>query len=275
VRRVGRALAAAREAGLERLDAQCVVAHVLGQSRAWVIANDDAQIDDGPWQALQVLFARRAAGEPLAYLTGEREFHGLALRVSPAVLVPRPDTEALVDWAIELLASWAHPRVIDLGTGSGAIALAVLHGRPGAEMHATDASQAALQVARGNGAALGLNVQWHLGSWWEAAPAGTFHLALSNPPYVAAGDPHLAGLRHEPASALVPAGDRGDGMADIERIVDGAAARLAPGGWLLLEHGVDQAQRVRDRLAAVAFDAVLTRTDLAGRPRVTGGRRAR
>ena len=268
---VAAALARAREWGVERLDAQLLVAYLLKQTRSWVIAHDDAPLDDHA-PALSALLRRRAHGEPLAYLLGEREFYGLTLRVTPDVLVPRPDTETLVDWALELLAGRHAPRVIDLGTGSGAIALAIKHACPQADVHATDLSVAALAVASGNGQALGLDVQWHSGTWWQAAPAVRFHLALSNPPYVAPGDPHLATLRHEPAMALTPAGDRGDGLADIERIVCGAATRLHPGGWLLIEHGATQGDTVRETFEGGVFADVQTRLDVAARPRVTGGR---
>jgi release factor glutamine methyltransferase len=251
---VAAALTQARECGVERLDAQLLVAHVLGQTRSWVIAHDDAALGEQA-QPLLALLRRRASGEPLAYLLGEREFHGLVLRVTPDVLVPRPDTETLVDWALELLAGLRTPRVIDLGTGSGAIALAVKQACPQAEMHASDISESALAVARANSSALGLAVLWHRGSWWQAAPAGRFDLALSNPPYVAPGDPHLAALRHEPVMALTPAGDRGDGLADIERI----------------EHSAEQGDAVRALFERTGFSAVQTRLDLAARPRVTAG----
>lgn len=269
---IAAALSQAREWGVDRLDAQLLVARLLGQTRSWVIAHDDAALGEQA-PALATLLQRRAAGEPLAYLLGEREFHGLMLRVTPDVLVPRPDTETLVDWALELLADIAAPRVIDLGTGSGAIALAVKRSCPQADVHASDLSEAAVAVARANGQALGLAVHWHHGAWWQAAPAGRFHLALSNPPYVAAGDPHLPALRHEPAMALTPTGDRGDGLTDVERIVVGAAARLHAGAWLLIEHGADQADGVRALFERAGFGDVQTRRDLAGRPRATGGRR--
>jgi release factor glutamine methyltransferase len=260
----------ARESGVDRLDAQLLVAHVLGRPRPWVIAHDDAALGDKA-PVLSALVRRRAGGEPLAYLLGEREFHGLTLRVTPDVLVPRADTETLVDWALALLADLRAPRVIDLGTGSGAIALAVKHACPHADVHASDVSEAALAVARGNGRTLGLAVQWHRGSWWQAVPGGRFELALSNPPYVAPGDPHLAALHHEPALALTPTGDRGDGLADIERIVGGASARLHPGGWLLVEHGAEQGDAARTLFQQAGFSAVQTRPDLAARPRVTAG----
>jgi release factor glutamine methyltransferase len=268
---VAAALAEARGLGVERLDAQVLVAHVLGQTRPWVIAHDDAALG-GKASALSALLRRRAGGEPLAYLLGEREFHGLTLRVTPDVLVPRPDTETLVDWALELLAGLPAPRVIDLGTGSGAIALAVKQACPQSQVHASDLSEAALRVARANGQALGLDVQWHHGTWWQAAPAGRFDLALANPPYVAPSDPHLAALQHEPAMALTPVGDRGDGLADIERIVGDAAARLHPGAWLLVEHGAEQGAAARALFQQAGFSAVQTRPDLAARPRVTAGR---
>jgi release factor glutamine methyltransferase len=269
---VAAALTRAGGLGIERLDAQLIVAHVLRQTRAWVIAHDEAALDGDAAPTLAHLLQRRAAGEPLAYLLGEREFHGLRLRVTPDVLVPRPDTETLVDWALELLEGSPAPRVIDLGTGSGAIALAVKQACPQAEVHASDLSNAALAVARANGQALGLAVNWHSGSWWEAAPGGRFHLALSNPPYVAAGDPHLAALRDEPSMALTPADDSGNGLADIERIVGNAAPRLHRGAWLMVEHGAEQRADVQRAFERSGFSSIQNRLDLAGRPRVTGGR---
>lgn len=269
---IAAALTLAHEWGIERLDAQLLVAHLLRQTRSWIIAHDDALLGEQA-PALSALLRRRADGEPLAYLLGKREFHGLTLRVTPDVLIPRPDTETLVDWALELLAGLSAPRVIDLGTGSGAIALAVKHACPRADVHASDLSEAALAVARANGQALGLGVQWHSGTWWQAVPAGRFDLALSNPPYVAPDDPHLASLRHEPAMALTPASDRGDGLADIERIVGGSVARLRPGAWLLVEHGADQDGAARAIFDGSGFADVRTRRDLAARARVTGGRR--
>jgi release factor glutamine methyltransferase len=266
---VAQALARARTLGLDRLDAQLLIAHIAGRDRAWVIAHGEAVIDVA---SLHALFARRAAGEPLAYLTGRREFHGLDLRVTPDVLDPRPDTETLVDWAIGLLAGQHAPRVIDLGTGSGAIALAVKHAVPTAQVHALDASPQALAVAGANAVRLGLDISLHQGAWWIAVPDLRFDLALANPPYVAAGDPHLAALAHEPYQALVPAGDRGDGLADIERIVSAAPAHLRPNAWLLIEHGLEQAAAVQRLLENAGLRGAETRADLAGRPRVTGAR---
>jgi release factor glutamine methyltransferase len=270
---VGEALAAARAAGVDRLDAQLLVAHALQQSRAWVIAHEDAPLPAAHAAPLQQRFARRADGEPLAYIVGEREFHGLRLRVTPDVLVPRPDTETLVDWALALMAPLPAPRVIDLGTGSGAIALALKTARPDAEVHATDLSSAALDVARANAHALGLAVSWHRGAWWQAVTPGIFDLAVSNPPYVAPGDAHLHALRHEPAIALTPSDDRGDGLSDLQRIVAGAGAHVRAGGWLLLEHGADQGAAVGALLQAAGWNGIQTRHDLAGRQRVTAARR--
>ncbi len=269
---VAACLARARQLGIARLDAQLLLAHALGCARTWLLAHDDALVPDAG--AVEHLWARRATGEPLAYLVGQREFHGLALRVTPAVLIPRPDTETVVDWAIELLQAAARPRVADLGTGSGAIALALKRALPGAEVHACDNSLAALDVARDNGQRLGLAVSWHAGSWWQAFESpgiarGDFDLAVANPPYLAADDPHLEALRHEPRAALVPR-DAANGLSDLEALIRDAPAHLVPNGWLLLEHGFEQAAAVRERLAAAGFDRVQTRADLSGRPRASG-----
>ena len=276
--RIHEALAQAHAAGVERLDAQRLLHHLLQRGRAWLLAHDDEALPPAHAAAWAALLARRVAGEPLAYLTGEREFHGLPLRVSPAVLVPRPDTETLVDWALELLrgslATVARPQVADLGTGSGAIALAVKHGCPRAGLRASDASTEALAVARSNGLVLGLDITWLQGSWWQAfgapAPGMGLNLALSNPPYIEAGDPHLAALHHEPLSALVP--PDGKGLSSLFAIIDGAGVFLAPGAWLLLEHGHDQADAVAARMQAAGFEGVQHRHDLGGHRRCTGGR---
>ena len=273
-RSVAQALATARAQGLDRLDVQLLLAHCLQRPRAWLIAHDDALLASADAQAFMQFVERRAAGEPLAYLVGTREFHGLELQVTPDVLVPRPDTETLVDWALELLVGEATPRVIDLGTGSGAIALAIKHVCPGAQVHALDESAAALAVAQANGRRLGLDVTWHRGSWWQALPpeSGRFDLVLANPPYVAAGDPHLAALAHEPRSALVPQEAGADGLGAIAAITHGAAAWLEPGAWLLFEHGHQQAPAVRELLEQHGFAATQTRLDLARLQRCTGAR---
>jgi release factor glutamine methyltransferase len=267
---IGAALRKARQLGVDRLDALLLIAHLLGRERAWVLAHGDAAIDD---QCIDEMLARRAAGEPLAYLVGTREFCGLRLSVTNEVLIPRPDTETLVEWALELLEKRATARVVDLGTGSGAIALSIKRACPRAQVHAIDRSTSALAVAQDNARRLGLDVSWHAGHWWSGLPAGMHvDLALSNPPYVAPGDPHLAELAHEPRQALVPEGDLGDGLADIERLCANAAHRLLRDAWMLLEHGRDQAVAVRQRLQSIGLLDVCTRDDLSGCPRVSGGR---
>jgi release factor glutamine methyltransferase len=267
---VGAALAQARALGLERLDAQLLLSHTLQQARAWLIAHDDAALTLAQQQDFAAACRRRADGEPMAYLLGEREFHGLMLQVGPAVLVPRPDTETLVDWALELLSEIETPRVADLGTGSGAIALALKHQYPVAQVCAVELSAAALEVARANATRLGLELEFVQGSWWQPLQGRHFHLVVSNPPYIAGNDPHLDALRHEPALALTPGGD---GLAALAHIVRRAQAHLHASGWLLLEHGYDQQEAVQQLLTEAGFEAVSTRADLAGRPRCSGGRR--
>lgn len=266
------ALAAARRLGVARLDAQLLLAHVLDRDRTWLIANDDVPLAEQAHEHFERLVSRRAQGEPLAYLVGTKEFHGLPLQVDARVLVPRPDTEVLVDWAVTLLrgelAEVENPAVIDLGTGSGAIALAVRHAHPAARVVATDASVHALEVARANAERLQIPIETVRGSWWHAVPGRRFALALSNPPYISGGDPHLAALHAEPVSALTPGPT---GLEALSAIVDAAPAHLVPGGWLLLEHGFDQADAVRERLQAHGFLGVQTRVDLSGQPRCTGG----
>ncbi len=268
---IAQALAAARAQGLDRLDAQWLLGHQLQQGSAWLIAHDTLPLGAGDARAYDSLCQRRAAGEPLAYLVGHCGFHGLRLRVTPDVLVPRPDTETLVDWALAVLPTLAaaRPQVLDLGTGSGAIALAVAHRHPAAEVSATDLSPAALVVAQGNAQALGLALHWAQGAWWQVLPAhARFDLVLSNPPYIAGDDPHLPALRHEPSLALTPGGD---GLDALRQIIAGAPAHLRPGGWLLLEHGWNQAPAVAALLHAAGFTAVAHRSDLGGHPRCTGG----
>lgn len=266
------ALSVARKLGVERLDAQLLLAHVLRQSRAWLIANDDLPLADDARERFDNLVSRRARGEPCAYLLGTKEFYGLELQVDERVLVPRPDTEVLVDWAVALLreelTGIEQPSVVDLGTGSGAIALAVRHAHPTARVVATDASEDALDVARANAHRLQSPLELALGSWWQAVPGRRFELALSNPPYIAAGDAHLAALHAEPDSALTPGPT---GLEALDQIIDAAPAHLAPGGWLLVEHGFDQADAVRGRLRASGFRLVQTRLDLSGQPRCSGG----
>ena len=266
---VAEALAQARAAGVERIDAQRVLAHRLGHARTWLIAHEDAGLPEAAAAAWREDLARLADDVPPAHLLGEHEFRGLALRVTPDVLVPRADTECLVEWAVELAAERAAPEVVDLGTGSGAIALAVARACPAARGTATDLSAAALAVAAGNARRLGLPLQLATGSWWQSVSGRRFDLALSNPPYIRAGDPHLSALRHEPILALT-AGD--DGLDAIRAIAAGASRHLRPGRWLLLEHGWDQAEAVRALLREAGLAEVASRRDLAGRWRCTGGR---
>ncbi|HSW06115.1 peptide chain release factor N(5)-glutamine methyltransferase [Aquabacterium sp.] len=268
---VADALALARALGLDRLDAQVLLGHHLQQPRSWLVAHDDAPVPADMAEAFEADCLRCADEVPLAYLTGEQAFHGLLLKVTPQVLVPRPDTEALVDWALSCLATanLPAPEVLDLGTGSGAIALAVADRWPTARVTATDLSPEALAVAQSNAARLGLRLETTAGDWWSAVPNRRYDLAMSNPPYIAGSDPHLPALRHEPTLALTPGGD---GLDAIRQIVAGAPQALRPGAWLLIEHGWDQAAAVRALLCVAGLTEVQTRTDLAQRPRCSGGR---
>lgn len=278
------ALSAAMAQGLERLDAQLLLLHVLARQpieRGWLLAHGDETLSDESEVSFRELTKQRANGMPLPYLTGHIEFFGLDLQVDPRVLVPRPDTETLVEWALQVIdsapaaATLPACRVIDLGTGSGAVALALKHARPAVQMTATDLSAAALQVARANSARLQLDVDFKQGAWLADVP-GAYDVIVSNPPYIPAHDPHLPALAHEPLSALVSGkkGDEasGDGLDDIRKIITQAPAHLNLGGWLLLEHGYDQAARVRDLLALAGFQNVQSRRDLAGIERCSGGR---
>lgn len=268
---IGVALAAARRLGVDRLDAQLLLARETGRDRSWLIAHDDAALDATAATRFEAALRRRAAGEPLAYLLGEKEFHGLHLQVDARVLVPRPDTELLVDWALEFLHRRAGPapRVLDLGTGSGAIALAVKRGCPAAQVVATDVSAGSLEVARANADRLGLELEFAHGAWWQPVAGRQFDLVLSNPPYIRADDAHLNALAHEPQAALSPGPS---GLEALAAIAEGAPPRLAADGWLLLEHGFDQAADVRALLERHGFGKVTTRCDLAGHPRCSGGR---
>jgi len=264
----GQALA---QSGLVPIDGQVLLAHVVARDRAWLAAHRDEPLARTQAEAFFALAKRRRAGEPVAYLTGVREFYGLVLAVTPAVLIPRPETETLVELALAWLPSDRAVRVLDLGTGSGAIALALAHERPGAHVVATDTSADALAVARGNARRLRLSNVEFVASDWYADVDGTFDAIVSNPPYVAPGDPHLmeGDLRYEPRAALV-AGD--EGLAALRAIVAGAAARLAPGGALAVEHGHEQSGAVQAMLREAGFADVTVRRDLAGIARVAGGR---
>jgi release factor glutamine methyltransferase len=268
------ALRQAATAGLDRLDAQMLLLKSMGHSphdRAWLIAHGSDPLPPeavGQWPGL---VARRLAGEPVAYLLGEKEFGGLNLHVDARVLVPRPDTEVLLEWALDTLPApgGLAPRLLDLGTGSGAIALTLARRRPDANITGTDTSTDALAVAQANAQRLNLTVRFVQGTWLAAVAGERFDVIASNPPYIAEGDPHLAALTHEPITALT-AGT--DGLDDIRTIVAQAPNALSPGGWLLLEHGHDQAGAVRNLLVALGFEAVSSRKDLAGIERCSGGR---
>ena len=277
LRTTAEALAAAQTLGLDRLDAQLLLLHALGKSpadRAWLLAHDRDALSDDVTRQFDALAHRRAAGEPLAYIVGYQEFFGLRLQVDPRVLIPRPDTETLVNWSLELLQTGALPAdaaILDLGTGSGAIALAIAQhlktaGRP-ARVTAADASAGALAVARENVLRLGLNVALIESNWFENV-GERFHLIATNPPYVANADPHLADLTHEPLNALTAGAD---GLADLRKIIAQAPAHIDPAGWLLLEHGFDQALAVRELLTQRGFLQVQSRLDLTGIQRCSGG----
>jgi release factor glutamine methyltransferase len=260
--------------GLERLDAQLLLLHALGRGateRAWLLAHGSDALTPEVQAEFEGLARRRRTGEPLAYITGTKAFYGLDLQVDARVLDPRADTETLVDWALEVMDAQAPsanpPALIDLGTGSGAIALALKYNRPQWQVHALDFSTHALQVARANAEHLQLPVIFHQCAWLSGVD-GAFDAIVSNPPYVAAHDPHLAALHHEPLQALVSGAD---GLDDLRTIIAQAPQRLKPGGWLLLEHGYDQAHAVRDLLQSEGFTQVQSRRDLSGIERCSGG----
>ena len=276
---IAQCLTQAHTLGLARLDAQMLLLHSLQRSvheRAWLLAHDTDLLPPAQQADWHTALQRRLAGEPVAYITGRKEFFGLTLSVDARVLDPRADTETLVDWALAVLPNGSDRnaqsplRLLDLGTGSGAIALALQHSRPDAQVWAVDASEAALAVARSNAAQLGLPVQFLASDWFDQAD-GVFDLIVSNPPYIADADPHLAALRHEPLQALASGAD---GLADLRRIVAQAPTHLTPGGWLLLEHGFDQAEAVRALLAQAGFTQVQSQADLAGHARCSGGQKA-
>lgn len=267
---ISQALAAAQTLGLDRLDAQLLLLHALRKpdnQRAWLLAHDGDVLTEPVAEAFRRFSQRRAAGEPVAYIVGYKEFFGLRFEVDSRVLVPRPDTETLVQWALDALSNVAEPEVLDLGTGSGAVAVAIAHSLK-AGVTATDFSEAALAVAAHNAKQLGTDVQFIRSHWFEKV-SGRYHAIASNPPYIASADPHLAALAHEPLSALTAGAD---GLSDIRQIVQSAPQYLHPGGWLLLEHGYDQAVAVCELLTQNGFKQVQSRADLAGIARCSGGR---
>ena len=277
---LSQALAEAFVDGVDRLDAQLLLLHALGtaptqvaKGRAWLLAHGEDPVPASVLPTFRRSIVRRVGSEPLAYITGRKEFFGLELQVDPRVLIPRPDTETLVVWALEVLAVAAEQHgagdiaALDLGTGSGAVALALKHKLPLLLVDATDASTDALAVARTNASALGLEIGLSHGSWLDPVTR-SYHCIVSNPPYVCAHDPHLAALAHEPVRALVAGVD---GLDDIRHIVRQASTRLYPGAWLLLEHGYDQADTVQALFTCAGYQNVVSRRDLAGHRRCTGG----
>ncbi len=253
-----------------RLEVRVLLGHALGVGRAWLIAHEHDEIPDIALAAYGKMLDRRMAGEPVAYILGEKEFFGRRFIVTPDVLIPRPETELLVELALGKLASMRTARILDLGTGSGCIAITLALARPDCEIIATDQSAAALAIARENATQLGAKVIFHQGNWYHALPqdAGKFDLILSNPPYIARDDAHLDALTHEPHTALAAGAD---GLDDIRKIVQGAKTHLNPGGWLLSEHGWDQAEACRELLEQAGFTKVQTETDLAGHGRISFG----
>lgn len=257
-----------------RADAEILLAHALDCDRAWLFAHAPDPLPAEDASRYASLVARRAAGEPIAYITGRRAFWTLDLEAGPGVLIPRAETELLVELALERIPADADARVLDLGTGSGAIALAIASERPRAHLVAVDASEVALGFARRNASAAGIaNFEARLGDWFAPVAGESFDLVVSNPPYIAAGDPHLAAgdLRHEPSSALASGSD---GLDAVRAIVAAAPGHLRPGAWLLLEHGHEQGAAVRQLLAAAGLADGFTARDLAGRDRTSGARRS-
>jgi len=265
-----------RTTSLPRLEARMLWQHVLQVPRAWLIAHDTDVPAAQQLQAYRALEARRLGGEPMAYILGTREFMGHAFSVTPDVLIPRPETELLVEIALDYLDRLAARldaprRVLDLGTGSGAIAISIALARPDTQVVATDSSEGALAVARQNAQALGARVEFLRGSWYDALKeGGCFDLIVSNPPYIAAGDAHLAqgDVRYEPLQALT---DGADGLSDLAAIAQGAGGWLRQGGALYMEHGWDQAAAARNILRQSGFVQISSTADLAGIERVTGG----
>ncbi len=259
---------------IDRLDARLLLEHVCGCSHADLIARPELEITESRATRLEELLRRRGSGEPLAYLLGSAWFCGLEFNVGPAVLIPRPDTEVLVNVAAEKAIALESPAIVDLGTGSGIVAILIARLCPRAQVTAVDVSSVALDVARVNAQRHGVNIRFREGDWYAPLGDERFDLIVSNPPYVVAGDPHLQqnGLPFEPIQALTDGIVGGDGLACIRRLIDGASAHLHTGGWLLMEHGYDQAVEVRRLLAQAGFDEVASWRDSAGIERVSGGR---
>lgn len=254
-----------------RIEVQCLLQKILCVERVYLLAHPERKLTDAEYAHYSSLRQRRIQGEPIAYILEAREFFGLNLKVTPATLIPRPDTELLVELAIQRIAGQPHASVLDLGTGSGAIALAIAHASPQAKVMATDTSTAALAIAKENAQTLGIhNIKFAHSNWFATLGEQRYTLIVTNPPYIAAGDPHLTqgDVRFEPATALISGQD---GLHDIRQLIQLAPAHLLPGGWLLLEHGYNQAQAVRELLNKAGFDLVFSACDIAGIERVSGG----
>jgi release factor glutamine methyltransferase len=259
-----------RESGLPRQEAEILLRAVLGCERAHLIAHAEDGVESSSAHVAQAWFARRRAGEPVSYITGRREFYGLSLHLTPDVLIPRPETEQLVELALERLSAAPSARVLELGTGSGAIAVALASLKPRWKITAVDVSEAALDVARRNALEHAVEVEFERSDWFESVVSVAFDLIVSNPPYVAAGDPHLerGDSRFEPRLALIAGAD---GLACVREIAAGARRHLRPGGWLMLEHGYDQGERCVALLRGLGYAEVADCRDLAGLPRVCSG----
>lgn len=268
---LGEALAFARQ-HIDRLDARLLLQYATGCTHTDLLARPETPVMAPAFAQFAEWVERRAAGEPLAYLVGEVEFRGRVFQVSPDVLIPRPETEVLIDMALDKLGGRPSPAVVDLGTGSGIVAISLALECPDATVSAVDLSPGALAVARNNAGRLGARVAFREGDWFAPLAGQRFDLIVSNPPYVAEGDPHLElnGLPHEPRMALTDREPGGNGLACIRRIVAAAAAHLQPGGWLLFEHGYDQGEASRNLLTAAGFKNAFTHPDLAGIDRVSG-----
>lgn len=259
-----------RKPPIDTMEARILIAHALQLSRVQLITQSERVLNAEEAIRLSALFQRRIGGEPIAYILGEREFYGLMLHTSPAVLIPRPETELLVELTLERLPT--HGRVLDMGTGSGAIAIAIAHGRPDATVTALDVSEAALAVARRNAAHHQTRITFLQSDWYRALREEQFDIIVANPPYIESADPHLmqGDLRFEPVDALT---DHADGLSALRIIVRGAVRHLSPRGWLMMEHGYDQAAAVRELLIREGFHDVQSWQDLAGIERVSGGMR--
>ncbi len=269
---VAECLAQGQVWGLPRLESQILLLFTLGRprhDRAWLIAHDTDQLTAAQVGHFEALVQRRLHHEPVAYIVGEKDFFGLTLQIDKRVLDPRDDTEILVEWALSCSDSFSKPRFLDLGTGSGAIALAIKSQRPQAFVSAVDASSEALHVAQQNAKRLSLDVSMFESNWLGQV-TGEFEVIVSNPPYIEANDPHLERLQHEPLAALVSGQN---GLEDIQQIVSHAQTHLVQGGWLLIEHGWQQAADVRALLAAAGYQNVQSKLDLAGVERCSGGQK--